>query len=51
MLDRQIQYFDNPFRYAIIDNFFSKEDLEFVSENIDKVEQDTNFKDMNKLNF
>tara|TARA_B100002019_G_C21234461_1_gene581963 strand:+ start:171 stop:821 length:651 start_codon:yes stop_codon:yes gene_type:complete len=51
MLDRQIQYFDNPFRYAIIDNFFSKEDLEFVSENIDKVEQDKNFKDMNKLNF
>ena len=50
MLDRQIQYFDNPFRYAIIDNFFSKEDLEFVSENIDKVEQDKNFKDMNKLN-
>ena len=31
MLDREIQYFDEPFRYAIIDNFFNQEDLEFVS--------------------
>ena len=39
MLDRDIQYFDEPFRYAIIDNFFSDEDLEFVSNNIDQVEE------------
>ena len=39
MLDREIQYFDEPFRYAIIDNFFNQEDLEFVSNNIVQVEE------------
>jgi len=39
MLNRDIQYFDDPFRYAIIDNFFDQEDLEFVSYNIDKVDK------------
>ena len=28
MIERDIQYFNDPFKYVVIDDFFSKEDLE-----------------------
>ena len=37
MLDRQIQYFDEPFRYVVIDNFFSDDDLEFVNNKLNQI--------------
>ena len=42
MLDRQIQYFDEPFRYVVIDNFFSDDDLEFVNNKLNQIEENKN---------
>ena len=42
MLNRQIQYFDEPFRYAVIDNFFSDEDLDFVNNKLNQIEESKN---------
>ena len=44
MIDREIQYFDDPFRYAVIDNFFSEKDLEFVTAKLDFLEQNRKFR-------
>ena len=38
MRKREIQYFDEPFRYAVIDNFFSEEDLNFVNSKLEHIQ-------------
>jgi len=43
MIKREIQYFDEPFRYAVIDNFFSEEDLNFVNSKLDHIQETKNF--------
>lgn len=48
MIDREVQYFDDPFRHAVIDNFFSEEDLVFVTNKLDKIQED---KDTNGFKF
>lgn len=36
MIDRDIQYFDDPFRYVVIDNFFDEEDYTYCSNILDE---------------
>ena len=43
MIDREIQYFDDPFRYAVIDDFFNKEDLEFVKSKLGHIQENKDF--------
>lgn len=36
MIERNIQYFDNPFEHVVIDNFFDKEDYEFCLQGLNE---------------
>lgn len=46
MLKRNIQYFNEPFKYAVIDDFFNKEDLLYVTETLNEIQ---NHKDFNNI--
>ena len=43
MLKRNIEYFYEPFKYAVIDNFFDKEDLIYVTETLDEIQKHKDF--------
>ena len=43
MIERDIQYFNDPFKYVVIDDFFSKEDLEFVTNTLNTNQEKKDF--------
>jgi len=43
MIERDIQYFNDPFKYVVIDDFFSKEDLEFVTNTLNTIQEKKDF--------
>ena len=43
MIERDIQYFNEPFKYVVIDDFFSKEDLEFVTNTLNTIQEKKDF--------
>ena len=44
MIERNVQYFNEPFKYAIIDNFFSDEDYKQVIETLEHNEKTIEFR-------
>ena len=51
MIERNVEYFDTPFRHAVIDNFFSKQDHATLTNILDENEKNIPFKNGSIIDY